>query len=275
MTTLRNMPILFGFFIILTGASSALAVYTPVTTPQEALDKLIDYTTMKSSLKPNDIQQFNDNLNTLLQQAKDQLALNPTDIDAAINVVIFEGLIKDLENLMLLCSITLDPIITDKANSDYEKSQLIYAIAGKNIPEAEKANNYYIYNLIQELIRAKGKDALNYQDSHGNTALIVAAAFNKGKNIYQGNYYTIGWILEHNETRADLQNESGNTALMEAVCQKDPNNDVIAILLKDHRVIASLDKTNKSGLNAEQIAQEIGHNDIANQIKALMPSTAS
>lgn len=110
------------------------------------------------------------------------------------------------------------------------------------------------HTLFHNLNSSKIK--INYQDSQGNTALMLAAACNSE--------YPLRKLLQQKGLDVSLQNKNGFTALMIAAAMG--NVACVRLLLQDDRVLATVNIKNNEGMTAQEIAHWVRSDEIANLI---------
>lgn len=92
---------------------------------------------------------------------------------------------------------------------------------------------------------------INYQDSNGNTALMLAIANDR--------QYPAKKILQHPKLDLAVQNKNGCTALMIATLRK---NTILEFLLEDPRCLATIDIANNLGMTPQETAELLRLEDI-------------
>ncbi len=121
----------------------------------------------------------------------------------------------------------LEPLINGNKNSE-----LIHASFADN------------HDAFHDVYCSKNFD-INYQDVHGNSALIAAASSNAS--------YPVQKLLQLPDTDCALRNENGCTALMVAIASK--SGDALFHLFQDPRCIATMHMVNNAGMTAADIAK--------------------
>jgi len=97
---------------------------------------------------------------------------------------------------------------------------------------------------------------INYQDSHGNTAFIIAAA--------RCSEYPLRKLMQQKDLNFKLQNKKGCTALMVATALGHVS--CVQLILEDPRGRATIDMEDNLGMTAEEIAHLVRSSEIVDYI---------
>lgn len=135
-------------------------------------------------------------------------------------------------------------------------------IVGDNHSELIHAAFTNNHDAFHSVYSQKSLD-INYQDSHGNTALITAASRNAS--------YPLIKLLQISSTDCSIKNENGCTALM--VAAATGSADTLLALLRDPRGFATIDIPNNLGMTAEETARLNHHSEIADLIQVRIFNT--